>query len=1020
MTNRSGFCLGALLSLVLLGATTKGAAQAGGPRPTMSPAPPASASAALDASSAASANALDAGSDETADGQPASPEQLHKRAVAEINKGRPGKAVPLLRQAIDSGGESALFVTDLGFAHLLQGRLHDAESAFRRAIELDITRPHAYVHLAAVVSKEPERWEKRDALFRILDQGLVAVPRGEGRTKIEVAYAQAERTYGLLEAAAARCARLLDPSETASLPLSLRRQVNKLQQSIVLDQKAQSLADWPEPTILPADEARLAEARRWASDHQPQKVLVALAPIIRAYPAFCPARKLRARALSALRHYDEAVAEWTVIARITPSDATAHRELGLILAEHGGFLGMERADEALRTALALEPEWVELEAARQRLAERRASPKARVSERKHSRASEQEARNLHEQAEELLDEEHGDRTRARALLERAIRVCPGYVPAATLLYSLTGRIPDETVKALYDDGEELFSLVRELRYLPQPPPPSVWQRWLDRAVELGCPEARFERAVDRHRRGLDKEAELDLSAFLALATDTRQIEAARALRSELGTRKKDEVPPIETAILQARLRLERDDPRGALEILQAPCSEAMRPDTLLALGLVYERTNEYEAALRCYAFGLDQHPAQAQERTLGRRMARLLARSSVALQKGIAPPRISRLAELEPSMQWALARRALELGDLGAARRHIDGYLRRAAASDRFRVEAVATRDRLRRGDQQRVEEKRRTHRRAALIGVSALTFLVGLVYLVRYRGRTLAQALARRPRLYPEMAEVIGELRHDVLKHRTSALGLLRDDQTTIDALRTALLTPEPASHAVAAAHARLTAASRAEGIGLRRLRREPVLGALYRDLCRVEKLIGQKPHDGQKPAILAIDERLRSVHPTRLKHLLTLAPHCQVDAAELQRWIAVVEQEWACHKEAFVAPALNMSDVVLSFPLERQALFQIFANLLRNAQAAVGSLVEPRVVVVLGKETDFAGREQVTLQVGDNSPLELSLETIESRETGRGLAVLRDLTRHYQGQIMIHPAEAPYCKYVGVRFAQ
>jgi tetratricopeptide (TPR) repeat protein len=1014
---RRGFCPGALLSLALLGTSAKATAQTGGAASTT---PRVSAGAALAAPSAAAPNPSDAGADGAVGDQLESPEELHERAVAEIAKNRPGKAVPLLREAIDSGGESALFVTDLGYAYLLQGRLHEAETALRRAIELDITRPHAYVHLASAVTRESERWEKRDALFRILDQGLVAVPRGEARTKIEVAYAQAERAYGLLEAAAARCARLLDPAETAGLSLPLRRQVTKVQQSIALDQKAQSLADWPEPILAPADQARLAEARRAASDHQPQKVLLALAPIIQAYPAFCPARELRARALSELRHYDEAVAEWTVITRLTPSDAMAHRELGLTLAEHGGFLGMERADEALRTALALEPEWTELEAARQRLAERRPSPGTRISERKHSRASEQEARSLYEQAEELLDEEHEDQAKARALLERAIRACPGYVPAATLLYTLTGKIPDETVQALYDDGEELLSLVRELRYLPKPPPASVWQRWLDRSVDLGCADARFERAVDRHRRGLDQDAELDLAAFLALASDSRQIDAARALRSELATRKKDDAPEAETAVLQARFRLERDDPRGALEILQAPCNPAMQGQRLLALGLVYERMQQYEAAVRCYAFGLDRHPAQAEELTLGRRMARVFARGAVALQQGIAPSRIARLTELEPSMQWALARRALEQHDPAAAQRHLEDYLGRAAPSDRFRADALALRDRLRRGDELRVAAQSRTLRRAGIVGIGTLGLLAGLVYVVLYRGRTLARALARRPRLYPEMAEVIGELRHDVLKHRTSALGLLRDDQTTIETLRVALLTPEPASQAVAAAYARLSAAARAEGITLRRLGREPTLGALHRDLCRVERLIVQKPFEGQKSEILTIDERLRNVHPTRLKHLLALGPQCAVDAAELQRWIAVVEQEWARDNQSFVAPALQMSDLVVRFPLERQGLFQIFANLLRNAQAAVGSLVEPRIVVVLGKETDFTGREQVTLEVGDNSPLELTLETIESRETGRGLAVLRDLTRHYKGQIVIHPAEAPYSKYVGVKFAQ
>jgi len=277
-----------------------------------------------------------------------------------------------------------------------------------------------------------------------------------------------------------------------------------------------------------------------------------------------------------------------------------------------------------------------------------------------------------------------------------------------------------------------------------------------------------------------------------------------------------------------------------------------------------------------------------------------------------------------------------------------------------------------------------------------------------------------RRPRLHPEIAEVVGELRHDVLKHRTSALGLLRDDQTTLETLSAALLTPEPCSKVVADAYTRLAAAARAEGLTLRRLKREPVFGALFRDLRRVERIIGQKATKAQKSAILAVDERLRSVHADRLRHLLTLGPECQVDAAEMQRWIAAVELEWVRHKKRFVAPALKMSDLVLCFPVERQGLFQIFANLLRNAQAAVETLPEPRVVVVLGRETDFAGRGQLTLQVGDNSPQTLSLETVESRETGRGLAVLRDTTRHYRGQIVIHTAEQPYSKYVGVRFAQ
>ena len=58
--------------------------------------------------------------------------------------------------------------------------------------------------------------------------------------------------------------------------------------------------------------------------------------------------------------------------------------------------------------------------------------------------------------------------------------------------------------------------------------------------------------------------------------------------------------------------------------------------------------------------------------------------------------------------------------------------------------------------------------RRAALV-------LVGLLALARrLRGRSVASALARLPDLYPEVALVIAEIRHDVLKHRASALGML------------------------------------------------------------------------------------------------------------------------------------------------------------------------------------------------------------------------------------------------------
>src|SRR5205085_12189276 len=85
-------------------------------------------------------------------------------------------------------------------------------------------------------------------------------------------------------------------------------------------------------------------------------------------------RWLRARALEDLGRVDEAVRELGILVQLAPSQADAWRKLGELLAEHGGLLEAERADEALRRALALEPSWTELWVLRARVALRRGRP----------------------------------------------------------------------------------------------------------------------------------------------------------------------------------------------------------------------------------------------------------------------------------------------------------------------------------------------------------------------------------------------------------------------------------------------------------------------------------------------------------------------------------------------------------------------------------------------------------------------------------------------------------------------
>jgi C4-dicarboxylate-specific signal transduction histidine kinase len=141
-------------------------------------------------------------------------------------------------------------------------------------------------------------------------------------------------------------------------------------------------------------------------------------------------------------------------------------------------------------------------------------------------------------------------------------------------------------------------------------------------------------------------------------------------------------------------------------------------------------------------------------------------------------------------------------------------------------------------------------------------------------------------------------------------------------------------------------------------------------------------------------------------------------VDAAVLSSWIAGVEAATRRAGVAWTAPGLSLADLQLDFPVSEDALAAIFANLLRNAQAAVAGQPEPRVLVRLDRERDVTGRPLVSLSVGDSAPATLTLETIEARESGRGLAIVRDAVREWRGHLVVRPEAAPVTKTIGACF--
>src|SRR5213078_2138240 len=162
-------------------------------------------------------------------------------------------------------------------------------------------------------------------------------------------------------------------------------------------------------------------------------------------------------------------------------------------------------------------------------------------------------------------------------------------------------------------------------------------------------------------------------------------------------------------------------------------------------------------------------------------------------------------------------------------------------------------------------------------------------------------------------------------------------------------------------------------------------------------------------------IDLRIRDVHSPRLASLLRLAPRTRLDAGALAGWIRDVEAEMRRGGSSWTAPSILIEGMEVEFPVERGALSTIFANLLRNAQAAADG---GEVIVRLGEERDAAGRNLIVLLVGDSAENSVSLESIEQRESGRGLALVRDLTREWQGHLVVRAEEPPWKKAVGACF--
>jgi tetratricopeptide (TPR) repeat protein len=941
----------------------------------------------------------------------------HAEAMTKLQAGAVDEAVPLFAAAAEHDPSSATIATDYGFALGRAGRRVEAEAMLRGAVEKDPKRFYAYVNLADLWATDPGRWERREAAIAFLDKGLAAVKDDrKGRFSLLLAMAGFERAVGRTAAARTRLGPLLAP-DAPPLPRAQRKRVLDLLDAIALDERAHALEDWPEPTVALADRARLETLEREADR---AAALPGLDALLGATPGWARARIARAHALEAAGRVDEAVRDLEIAVNLAPSSAEAWRALGRLLALHGGALELERADEALRQALTLEPAWSDLRELRARIARRRTSTNASASSPAGTGASER-ARALFQEAEEWIDlGDPGGFGRER--LEEALADSPGFVAAAISMYAISGQIPKATIDALSNDGPGLWALASGVRKLGRGPGATGGpetsevqvREWIDRAVALDVQEARFARAASRAAAGDRAGALADLVAYVAREPNPEHLAEAQALRAGLAGRGADggdgRLPPQ----LLARIRLLEDRPEAAVRALGGTCSADLPADRLLALGVVQEYTDHPRAARLCYE--------RAGDAALPR-LARLDARLPDAELRAADRRSIVRAADQgSAAAEWTLARLASLSGDDDEAGVRVERALARAATTatdaDSWIPQARAAAERLATA-RRTAARARQDQRRWAAAAAVLLAALAGLTAARRrFRGSTVAAALRRRPGLYPEVARAIGELRHDVLKHRAGVLGLVADPAADTAEIARVLTEPRPASAVVATIYDRLATAAHGARATLRPIAREPVFGAMARDLARAEALLVRPERAEARAALVAIDGRLRNEHADALTALLRQGPRTRLDPSALSAWIGAAEAASGRDGGTWTPPALALADLDVDFPIEAHALEAIFSNLLRNAQTAVAGQPDARVLVRVDRERDVTGRQTVTLLVGDSAPAPLTLETIEGRETGRGLAIVRDLVRSWHGQLVVRPEAAPLTKGVGACF--
>ncbi len=639
---------------------------------------------------------------------------------------------------------------------------------------------------------------------------------------------------------------------------------------------------------------------------------------------------------------------------------------------------------------------------------------------------------------------------ARDAFRRALRISPGYVEAALALGTLEERDGRDVEAAAAfrtalaadpDRFDAVLALANLLWNEPDRPAKEESLGLLDRAIALKPELPRLVReAADRWAAWGDPARALErLDAWRATATSAGRV-ATDAFREKLaaslvrpsekgaGSVAVAEASAAAPSFRLAQVYLRRGDASGAGQA-QHELEEAVRLDPAFVpawelLATVRSQAGDAAGTESALRRALDVDPSRAS-----------------------AWERLAALLEARPG-RGAEARTAWETAEQAGSREALYA-LGRLAAADGSGMQAVAwwrrylaeVPDGLHM-DEARAAVERMDRRfqtlRGGGIGLAAFGVALGAgLVLRRRRGLTLAEWLRRDPGAAREVRPLVGRLAHEVFKHGGLLLGDAGerlssgdDFRPSAEILAVRLYGSGAGPGLVAEGRAALedlAALGRRRGATLNLRHKDPLflavaaafdaLDAAHDDLASLAagRALPERRRAALAARLVRAAEALNPRAAQELNRLVDAAGSTAITWEALAGLLAAVAREKGAPLPALEPIGLFADGAApLRVKLPGAECETIFRNLFANA------LASPRLALRAEARRDpVTGQAQGRFVLYDADPRPLTAEMIHGRAAERGLGVVADVVRRWDGAVDVVPGAPGYLKGVSVEFA-